>query len=674
MPCRRTGHIVAIIVLAFGSTQCHELARGLDEYCPGDPLTDGCDEGACQEFPCISYCLEHLPELSGAPASGLGAWCDDLGADFDPAAFCRTHPELDACGEWCAGQDGACECGDAVCSGAETFQSCPGDCPASCGNGACDGGETPVSCQADCEAACPDGFCSHDETAGTCPGDCFPACGDGHCTHDESATSCHADCPAACGDAVCSHSESVLTCPGDCPASCGDAACSHDEDAGSCPDDCPASCGDAACTHDEDAASCPGDCPPVCGDGHVTHDEQCEGDDARDCATGCGTTGTQACESCRWAACTPPPEACNALDEDCDGEIDEGFECIFDTIESCTTSCGSSGTMICDASCQWPVTCAPPAEACNAFDDDCDGTTDESCRCRSAWSTESPTAAVPRRFTAVWGSSWDDIFIAVNNGTMHHFDGVTWSSEVLAPPFGYLNVPVQDLSGSGPTDVFAAAKNGWVYHFDGRRWGPMSTHVEADLFGIWASGPDDVFAVGEAGTVIHFDGARWTTMMSHTSSNLNDVWGTDPDNAWAVGDDGTVIHYNGASWSEAGFTGTVDLYAVWGTSRFDVYIGGNSIIAHSYNEGDTWDSLGLFFTVEALWGFGVPGAATVYMVGSGGNLQRYDGFSGFLYDSGTWDPLSSPTTTTIYTVWGSEASNVYLVDSNEVFHRCGTGW
>ncbi|MEY3013965.1 MAG: hypothetical protein RIT45_2700 [Pseudomonadota bacterium] len=45
---------------------------------------------------------------------------------------------------------------------------------------------------------------------------------------------------------------------------------------------------------------------------------------------------------------------------------------------SCTTSCGSAGTRDCSATCRW-LACVPPTETCNGVDDDCDGDTDEGC-------------------------------------------------------------------------------------------------------------------------------------------------------------------------------------------------------------------------------------------------------------------------------------------------------
>ena len=46
--------------------------------------------------------------------------------------------------------------------------------------------------------------------------------------------------------------------------------------------------------------------------------------------------------------------------------------------ESCATTCGSMGTRTCNGTCDWDA-CAPPIEACNGVDDDCDDITDEGC-------------------------------------------------------------------------------------------------------------------------------------------------------------------------------------------------------------------------------------------------------------------------------------------------------
>ncbi len=80
-----------------------------------------------------------------------------------------------------------------------------------------------------------------------------------------------------------------------------------------------------------------------------------------------------------WTDCdaaTPVPEVCNGEDDDCDGAIDEGLVPVPCTAENehgiCegTETCLGHDGWVCDAP-------QPAAEACNGMDDDCDGEVDE---------------------------------------------------------------------------------------------------------------------------------------------------------------------------------------------------------------------------------------------------------------------------------------------------------
>jgi hypothetical protein len=72
------------------------------------------------------------------------------------------------------------------------------------------------------------------------------------------------------------------------------------------------------------------------------------------CVTACGSVGTHACDTgCRFTTCTPPAEVCNGLDDDCDGNKDEGFACALGGEGTCTTSCGTVGTRTCGSGCVW---------------------------------------------------------------------------------------------------------------------------------------------------------------------------------------------------------------------------------------------------------------------------------------------------------------------------------
>ena len=91
----------------------------------------------------------------------------------------------------------------------------------------------------------------------------------------------------------------------------------------------------------------------------------------------CSTDGQTAV--CNAPAAVPTVDVCNGEDDDCDGDVDEGFG----VGTPCTsgdgacqvsgfTACGDDGTAFCKASAP-----AGSAELCDGTDNDCDGQTDE---------------------------------------------------------------------------------------------------------------------------------------------------------------------------------------------------------------------------------------------------------------------------------------------------------
>lgn len=108
------------------------------------------------------------------------------------------------------------------------------------------------------------------------------------------------------------------------------------------------------------------------------------------CGIGVCAAFGPACENGNAGVCVPgtpaATEACNGLDDDCDGETDEGCNCTPGDMQACysgaagTSGVGlcADGVQTCDAgqwsSCTGDIT--PTAEVCDDLDNDCDGEAD----------------------------------------------------------------------------------------------------------------------------------------------------------------------------------------------------------------------------------------------------------------------------------------------------------
>lgn len=163
-----------------------------------------------------------------------------------------------------------------------------------------------------------------------------------------------------------------------------------------------------------------GDCDDACRACHPggsevcegAHDENCNGqvDEMCSCAEGatqdCGMSamapchlGTQTCSGGRWGTCTgnvdPRAEACNTMDDDCDGRVDESLATVTYYVDADADGHGAMDgtTMI---ACAMPsgfaaseddcddasATVHPGAtELCNGIDDDCANGADDTFTC-----------------------------------------------------------------------------------------------------------------------------------------------------------------------------------------------------------------------------------------------------------------------------------------------------
>ena len=103
-------------------------------------------------------------------------------------------------------------------------------------------------------------------------------------------------------------------------------------------------------------------------DGTPNEDCMCDDDPPRSCGpplVGAPTrcrTGMQSCIAGRWTDCAgavypEPNEDCDAVDDDCDGNLYNGLDCAPGSTIACTEACGLTGTRRCTADCRMGGTC-----------------------------------------------------------------------------------------------------------------------------------------------------------------------------------------------------------------------------------------------------------------------------------------------------------------------------
>ena len=125
-------------------------------------------------------------------------------------------------------------------------------------------------------------------------------------------------------------------------------------------------------------------------------EEPCEDGEVKVCGSDVGACreGTKVCEGEAFGDCEggvqPEPEACNGIDDDCDGKTDEDFH-VGEACDGPDTDKCADDHMTCDGCSTGENT----LEVCNGADDDCDGVIDSDCELGDCQPTLNVTNSTP---------------------------------------------------------------------------------------------------------------------------------------------------------------------------------------------------------------------------------------------------------------------------------------
>jgi formylglycine-generating enzyme required for sulfatase activity len=391
---------------AGGGKQCRASQGTCEGRCPAY-ASEHLNSTACSNGPCQGKRACTVGKLTACDApsavtevacNGVDDDCNGMANDVPATCAIDAFKPTGGSGSGCS-QDGECPAGEGCDAAKGKCRTLIGKCPgkASCNGGVvvCDGKTpTPETCNGsdeDCDGLIDEDFVytAPDGVTGTYGSDCGTgACKGGSVVCNNTGTK-----------AICTLDGQITaeTCNGlddDCDgltdetfATLGKACDGADTDL--CAN------GKWGCSLDKTGVTCGietvQDIAEVCNgsdddcDGKTDEDLgvglACDGTDTDLCAHGVKVCDGQGGVLCGAESTKDIAEVCNGIDDDCDGQTDEGLglgtACDGPDSDKC-----ANGKLVCDG--KGGVTCGTEAkvdlvEMCNGVDDDCDGMTDEGC-------------------------------------------------------------------------------------------------------------------------------------------------------------------------------------------------------------------------------------------------------------------------------------------------------
>ena len=171
-------------------------------------------------------------------------------------------------------------------------------------------------------------------------------------------------------------------------------------------------------------------------------------------------------------------------------------------------------------------------------------------------------------------------------------------------------------------------------------WQIVHKDLPGALLSVWGTGSTDVWAVGgdaldgSGPMVIHFDGAAWTRVATgETQGNLWWVFGFADGPVYMGGEGGVILRHEDGEFTRMATPGIDTVFGIWGATPDDLWaVGGASDATGGFVwrlAGDTWSPEPTLPAEipgsAAIWKIYGTSASDAWLVGSNGVALRWDG-------------------------------------------------
>ncbi len=261
---------------------------------------------------------------------------------------------------------------------------------------------------------------------------------------------------------------------------------------------------------------------------------------------------------------------------------------------------------------------------------------------------------VPR---SIFGFSDQDVYAVGDSGVISHWDGVSWTSQVITGTPNFTRV-----YGDSPDSVFATAFGKIFRTTDhGITWDQLTSPSVTNIRGVWAKG-NQVWVISITPKVFYSsdNGGTWDAGTSLSTSTM--IGGTAVNDLFVPGDAG-YEYWDGSTWTNVAYPNPVGGIAVWncmfgigddkwivGTADSGTPYSGVSRISNSYGT-TTEETSALYETFAWVHGSSLD---TIYAVAGGTDVLKRNA-------DGVWELFQKDLApASLNGIWVSPAGTIWV--------------